>query len=165
MHSGKILPLRPQFMKMKKLYLLILLPVLLGACKKETDYAAIDKKTIETYIADKGLTAQSTSSGLYYVIETPGGTTHPTITSNVSVKYTGYLTDGTQFDSSNGKTVSFPLAQVIVGWQEGLQLFGKGGKGKLLIPSDLGYGASAVGSIPAHSVLIFDVELVNFTNL
>lgn len=165
MHSGKILPLHPQFMKMKRLYLLILLPVLFDACKKETDYAAIDKKTIETYIADKGLNAQSTSSGLYYVIETPGGTTHPTIASTVSVKYTGYLTDGTQFDSSNGKTVSFALSQVIVGWQEGLQLFGKGGKGKLLIPSELGYGSYQVGTIPPHSVLIFDIELVNFTNL
>jgi FKBP-type peptidyl-prolyl cis-trans isomerase len=150
---------------MNRLFLLAALIVIMVACKKETDYAANDKKTIETYIADNGLTAQSTSSGLYYVIETSGGATHPTLTSTVSVKYTGYLTDGTQFDSSNGKTVSFALSQVIVGWQEGLQLFGKGGKGKLLIPSDLGYGSYQVGSIPPHSVLIFDVELVNFTNL
>lgn len=150
---------------MKKLLLPVILLVIIGACKKETDYAANDKKTIEKYIADHGLTAHSTSSGLYYIIETPGGTTHPAITSTVSVKYTGYLTDGTQFDSSNGKTVSFSLSQVIVGWQEGLQLFGKGGKGKLLIPSGLGYGSSQVGSIPPHSVLIFDVELVNFTNM
>jgi FKBP-type peptidyl-prolyl cis-trans isomerase FkpA len=149
---------------MKRLLFLAVLVTFISSCNKEEDYLANDKKTIEQYIAENGLTAQSTSSGLYYVIETPGGTTHPTVSSSVSVKYTGYLVDGTQFDSSNGKTVSFALSEVIVGWQEGIPLFGKGGKGKLLIPSDLGYGAYQVGTIPAHSVLIFDIELINFTN-
>ncbi|HOW30135.1 MAG TPA: FKBP-type peptidyl-prolyl cis-trans isomerase [Bacteroidales bacterium] len=148
---------------MKQLLFLASLLLLFTSCKKEEDYAANDKKAIEKYIADHGLTAQSTASGLYYVIETPGSSNHPTISSSVAVRYTGYLTNGTQFDSSNGKTVSFALREVILGWQEGIPLFGKGGKGKLLIPSDLGYGADAVGSIPAHSVLIFDIELVGFT--
>ncbi|HNX43860.1 MAG TPA: FKBP-type peptidyl-prolyl cis-trans isomerase [Bacteroidales bacterium] len=149
--------------------LLLLLPVAALMCltscfKEEDDYAAKDKKTIEKYIANHGLTAQSTASGVYYVIEKPGDATHPTLSSTVTVKYTGYLTDGTEFDSSDGKAVSFALSGVISGWQIGIPLFGKGGKGTLLIPSDLGYGSYYIGNIPPHSVLIFDVELVSFTN-
>lgn len=151
---------------MKKLLLLLPVAALmcLMSCSKEEDYAAKDKKTIEKYVADHGLTAQSTSSGVYYVIEKPGDAAHPTLSSTVTVKYTGYLTNGLEFDSSDGKAVSFALSGVITGWQIGIPLFGKGGKGTLLIPSDLGYGSYYMGTIPPHSVLIFDVELVGFTN-
>ena len=57
------------------------------------------------------------------------------------------------------KITTFPLSNVIQGWQEGIPLFSEGGSGVLLIPSALGYGGQAVGSIPANSVLIFEVSL------
>lgn len=142
-----------------------LLPVLIltfTACKKKTstvNQATEDKKIIEKYISDNKLSASSTSSGLYYVIENAGSGVQPNASSTVVVKYKGYLTDGTVFDESSA--AEFGLTEVIKGWQEGIPLFKKGGKGKLLIPSSLGYGAAAQNKIPANSVLIFDIELLN----
>lgn len=141
--------------------------LILAACEKETDYAAVDDAAIIKYLADSNLTdeATKTASGLYYIIENPGTGDHPVTTSMVHVYYKGYLLDGTVFDQTkNNIYARFYLNQVIKGWEEGLMLFGKGGKGKLLIPSDLAYGATAKTSIPAHSVLIFDIELLDIYN-
>ncbi|MEI6059392.1 MAG: FKBP-type peptidyl-prolyl cis-trans isomerase [Bacteroidota bacterium] len=150
---------------LQKLITFILLAVLAASCKTDvTDYGPIDKKTIEAYLAANNLTAQSTASGLYYIIEKPGGVNHPTINSSVAVNYKGYLTDGTVFDASysSGTPANFALNALVAGWQEGLQLIGLKGKIKLLIPSALGYGSTAKTGIPANSVLIFDIELVEF---
>ena len=84
--------------------------------------------------------------------------------SNVSVNYLGTLTDGTKFDSSydRNKPFEFKLGagQVIAGWDQGVQGMKVGGKRKLVIPASLGYGAQSVGSIPANSTLVFEVELL-----
>lgn len=151
---------------MKKLLILIPLALLFSRCEKSIDYNSRDKEIIEKYLTDNQLSALSTPSGLYYIIDVPGDAdNHPGINSMVYVKYKGYLTDGTVFDQTTGNNYAkFYLYQVIKGWQEGIPLFGKGGKGKLLIPSELGYGAKAITGIPAHSVLIFDIELVNVFN-
>ncbi|MFT7186390.1 MAG: peptidylprolyl isomerase [Pseudohongiellaceae bacterium] len=106
---------------------------------------------------------KATPSGLQYKVLTTGtGTTHPKQSDKVKVHYHGTLTDGTVFDSSvaRGQPISFGLNQVIKGWTEGLQLMVVGEKTRLFIPSDLGYGNQASGSIPAGSTLIFDVELL-----
>lgn len=103
-------------------------------------------------------------SGLAYEILQAGEATLPTAESTVVVKYTGKLVDGTVFDSTEkhgGQPATFPLNGVIKGFSEGLQKVGKGGKIRLYIPSELGYGAQAVGSIPPGSTLIFDVEMVD----
>lgn len=122
-----------------------------------------DEQTIQKYITAHNLTAQSTPSGLHYVIVEAGNSSHPTSTSTVTVNYKGYFTDGSIFDESvPGNPIIISLSSVIKGWQEGIQLFGKGGKGILLIPSALGYGSTANYGIPANSVLIFDVELIDF---
>ena len=82
----------------------------------------------------------------------------------VDVHYSGFLTDGTMFDSSveRGQPISFPLGtgRVIKGWDEGIALMRVGEKAKLIIPAELGYGSRATGPIPANSTLVFDVELV-----
>lgn len=123
-----------------------------------TDYRDIDKKIIQDYIVANNLDADSTSSGLYYVIEKPGIGQTPNQYSNVKIKYKGYLTNGTVFDESTTSVV-FPLSNLIEGWQEGIPKFKEGGEGILLVPSHLGYGNSATGDIPANSVLIFEIEL------
>jgi len=150
----------------RKFIAFALLLTIAASCKKDeaVDYGPIDKKIIEDYIAAKGITnAQSTASGLYYVIQKPGGDAHPTSNSVITVNYQGYLTDGTLFDASaTGKPLSSPLNYLIEGWQEGLQLIGAGGKITLFCPSALGYGSRASGKIPANSVILFNVELLKF---
>ena len=129
--------------------------------KKTVDQPAVDEQIITQYISDHKLNAKATGTGLYYVIINPGTGSRPVASSNVTVNYKGYLSNGSVFDQSNSSGVSFGLSNVIQGWQEGIPQFKKGGKGILLIPSALGYGASAQSSIPANSVLIFDVELLD----
>lgn len=152
----------------RKLIAFTLLLVVAFSCKEEeetVDYGPIDKKIIEDYLAAHNLTAQSTASGLYYIIEKPGGANRPKANSTVTAFYKGYLTNGTIFDQTpytTGKPTTFSLLNVIDGWQEGLQLIGVNGKIKLFIPSALGYGSVAKTSIPANSVLIFEIELVEF---
>ena len=141
--------------------LILTLAILILSCSKNKDYTQIDEDLIQEYIADNNLDAVATGSGLYYVIETSGNGVFPDLSSVVTVAYTGKLTDGSIFDQSNSAGISFPLTNVIQGWQEGIPLFSEGGTGKLLIPSALGYGNNAIGSIPANSVLIFDIELLD----
>jgi FKBP-type peptidyl-prolyl cis-trans isomerase len=80
----------------------------------------------------------------------------------VTVHYTGWLTDGKQFDSSiGGKPITFPLSGVIKGWQEGIPGMKPGGTRRLKIPAALGYGKAGAGDdIPADSVLVFEVQLI-----
>lgn len=150
---------------LQKFIAFALLIVIISSCKKDevVDYGPIDKKIIQDYLKEKGITnADSTASGLYYIIQKPGDRIHPTITSTVTVNYEGYLIDGTLFDASNlhGGASTFALNEVVVGWQEGLQLIGIGGKITLLCPSALGYGGNAQGKIPSNSVILFNIELI-----
>ena len=104
----------------------------------------------------------TTASGLQYEVLTEGKGAKPNPDQSVEVHYHGTLIDGTVFDSSvqRGETISFPVTGVIKGWVEALQLMPVGSKWKLTIPSDLAYGNRAQGSIPAGSVLVFEVELI-----
>lgn len=104
-----------------------------------------------------------TASGLQYKIEQSAGNDEkPNATSKVKVHYHGTLMDGSVFDSSvvRNSPISFGLNQVIAGWTEGLQLMSEGDKFTFYIPPQLAYGRKRVGSIPAGSLLIFDVELI-----
>lgn len=105
----------------------------------------------------------NTDSGLQYKVLNIGeGIEHPQASDTVLVHYHGMLVNGDVFDSSvnRGEPISFGLNQVIKGWTEGLQLMVVGEKTRLFIPSELAYGARAAGTIPPHSALIFDVELL-----
>jgi peptidylprolyl isomerase len=110
----------------------------------------------------------STPSGLKYTIlkEAPAGAPVAKAGDTVSMLYTGYLTNGTMFDSTskrNNEPFEFKLGvgQVIKGWDEGVAGMKVGEKRKLVIPSELGYGSQgAGGAIPPNATLIFDVELL-----
>ncbi|MCP4773466.1 MAG: DUF642 domain-containing protein [Planctomycetaceae bacterium] len=139
----------------------------------ETDQTLIDAAIIEQYIADNALDATPAAEGLYVVIDEPGAGQNPTINSTVRVKYDGkfielnaqnQLVEGDSFDVSSESGATFPLSNVIRGWQLGIPLFKTGGAGKLIIPSGLAYGASGSGSIPPNSVLVFDVELLEIVS-
>jgi FKBP-type peptidyl-prolyl cis-trans isomerase len=82
----------------------------------------------------------------------------------VQVNYTGWLLDGTKFDASadHGGPIEFAVGRgdVIPGWEEAIVLLNEGGKAKLIIPSELAYRDAQVSTIPAHSTLVFEVELV-----
>lgn len=150
---------------MKHLLSALLVLALFISCSKDKgttiDYTAKNEQEIIDYIAKNKLTAQKTTDGLYYVISTQGTGTQPTATSNVTVAYKGYFTNGTVFDQSSSAGISFGLNQVIRGWTEGIPYFKAGGNGILLIPSNLGYGPNDSNSIPGGSVLIFDVKLIS----
>ncbi len=128
----------------------------------EPKQLCLDIFKIENYLADNSLDADTTSSGLRYIIEEEGTGDFPALSDVVKVLYKGYFLNGDVFDQTQGTAATFPLGNVITGWQEGLQLFKKGGKGTLYIPSKLGYGNTPPAGIPTNSVLIFDVELVDF---
>ncbi|MFA5257701.1 MAG: FKBP-type peptidyl-prolyl cis-trans isomerase [Opitutales bacterium] len=104
-------------------------------------------------------------SGLYYTIITAGNAAKKAGKADlVSVNYEGRLIDGTQFDKS-ASPVQFPVAAVVAGFSEGVQLVGEGGKVRLYIPGKLGYGDNpppGCGILPG-SMLVFDVEIVGVT--
>ncbi|MFO7703611.1 MAG: FKBP-type peptidyl-prolyl cis-trans isomerase [Halopseudomonas sp.] len=101
-------------------------------------------------------------SGLQYEILTDGTGATPQANSTVQTHYEGTLISGEEFDSSykRGQPAEFPVGGVIAGWTEALQLMQEGAKWRLFIPAELAYGARAAGSIPPHSTLIFDIELL-----
>ena len=116
--------------------------------------------------ATTGANVTTTASGLQYIEVSPGTGDAPKPGDLVSVHYRGTLPDGKVFDSSyeRGKPISFALGtgQVIAGWDEGIALMRKGGKARLIIPPNLGYGASGAGGvIPPNATLNFEVELVD----
>jgi FKBP-type peptidyl-prolyl cis-trans isomerase len=103
-------------------------------------------------------------NGLAYEVIKQGEGPAPKPSDTVKVNYTGTLANGTEFDSSakHGGPAEMPLDQVIAGWTEGLQKISKGGKIKLYVPPQLGYGDEGRPGIPPASTLVFDVELLDF---
>ena len=129
--------------------------------KANEEKARIAKEQLDKLTKD----AIKTPSGLAYKVITKGtGKEHPTAASNVTVHYTGKLTNGTVFDSSveRGEPVTFPLNRVIPGWTEGVQLMVVGDKWTFIIPGNLAYGERGIpqAGIGPNETLIFDVELL-----
>ncbi|MFI1745759.1 FKBP-type peptidyl-prolyl cis-trans isomerase [Thalassobellus sediminis] len=147
--------------------LIVFALILVTACSKDNDipepidYTVQNDEDIQAYITANNLTAEKSSTGLYYVIDEQGSGDQPTFTDNVTVAYKGYFLDGTVFDQSNEAGISFNLQGVISGWTEGITYFNEGGSGILLVPAHLGYGSYNYNGIPGGSVLIFEVNLVS----
>lgn len=138
-----------------------------------------EDKTLQAYFTKKKITPIKTASGLYYIIKEEGTSEIPVAGDNVTMNYTGTLLDGTKFDSNEDtafhhvQPYQFPLGrgQVIRGWDEGVALLKVGTKATFYIPSGLAYGAQArpgnaanPKGIPANSILLFDVQLLNSTH-
>lgn len=150
----------------KILFATIVLSFFAGCSKSPTcsyDECAIkapasEIQAVQNYLSSKGITnAVQHCSGLFYVIDTLGTGKHPNACSTVNVQYTGTLTNGNTFDQNAG--IGIGLNQVITGWRDGIPQLREGGTIHLYIPPTLGYGSRQAGSIPANSILIFDVKL------
>ena len=119
-----------------------------------------EQQAVKKYLDSVGITAASLDSqGFYYQVLNSGSGTMPGQCSQVTVAYKGQLTNGTTFDQQTNAV--FTLGSLIDGWREGLPLIKSGGEIKLYIPPTLGYGNSENSSIPANSILIFDISLIS----
>ena len=147
-------------------YLSIFLALTLFACHKPSNEKGKAMEDTHTETFQKSIVDQeiTTASGLKYIDEMIGTGSVPKAGDKVKVHYTGTLEDGTKFDSSRDRNKPFEftlgVGQVIKGWDEGLFTMKPGGKRKLIIPSELGYGSRSAGNIPPNSTLIFAVELI-----
>ncbi len=103
---------------------------------------------------------KSTPSGLQYKVIKAGKGPKPQKTDAVTVTYRGTFINGNEFDSSGGKPFTIPVAQVIDGWKEALQLMEVGSKWQLFIPSELAYGEEGQPPIGPNTTLVFDLELL-----
>lgn len=117
---------------------------------------------IKAYLKKNKWTGVRHESGMYIVTDSAGTEEHPNLSHEVTIFYQGYLLDGTKFDGTADAPATFALTQLITGWQIGIPMFGKGGKGKLIIPSGLAYGDQPNGDIPGGSTLMFEIELIDW---
>lgn len=139
---------------------------LLTLCTLATLPGCPHSKGLPTLPTDvQALEPTTLPNGLVYYLIKPGTGVQPKAGDAVKVHYTGWLTDGTKFDSSldRGKPIEFNVGvgQVIKGWDEAVLGMKVGEKRQLRIPSSLGYGANGAGGmIPPNAILVFDVELI-----
>lgn len=131
--------------------------------EKAKEFAAVQK-----YVKDKNLNAKITKDSVFVVLDNPGDLTAKADSGlEVAVKYEGRLmSNDTIFDSNLKKDDSLKIVlgqhMVIPGWESGLKEFGKGGKGKIIVPAFMGYGPQPMGDkIPANSNLVFSVEVLD----
>jgi FKBP-type peptidyl-prolyl cis-trans isomerase len=151
---------------MKRIFCLGILAVSIFSCTKDKtcnpvtiQAAASETTALGNYLTTNSITHQADSRGFFYQIISQGDTNiRPTICDTVVVTYKGTFTTGGVFDEST-TPIKFKLSSLIVGWQEGIPLIGKGGSIKLFLPPSLAYGASGSGSIPGNTNLVFEIGL------
>ncbi len=133
--------------------------------KKREEDAKKNKTTGEKFLAENKAKdgVKTTESGLQYKVITEGKGEKPKASDTVVTNYRGTTIDGKEFDSSykRNEPAEFPLAGVIKGWTEGLQLIPVGTKAQFFIPAELAYGDNAPPEIGPSQTLIFDVELLS----
>ena len=159
-----------------RLLILFSFCVIISSCEKATDVVtggctltpsavavpASEMDSLRAWVVSHRPASILQPGGFYYEINATGsGVDTPNVCSVVTVKYVGYLTDGSKFTSSTEETVpvTFSLSSLITGWQRGLPLIRARGSINLYLPPTLGYGNKATGSIPANSILLFTIQL------
>ena len=159
-------PVRMRFTNRLSLATLFL-GVTVAGCTLESPTGPAPLIETATFAASLGVnlaTMTKTTNGVYYQDIPPGSGAVAAKDIHLTVHYTGYLSNGTNFDSSIGKTpFQFVLGTgaVIKGWDEGLVGMKVGGTRKLVIPSLLAYGGASFGSIPPNSILVFNIQLLS----
>jgi FKBP-type peptidyl-prolyl cis-trans isomerase FkpA len=118
-------------------------------------------QTVKDYLDNNGIAATQHCSGMFYTIDEPGTGDSPNVCNTIAFTYEGKLANGNVFDKST-QPIVYRLSQLIRGFQNGIPKLKTGGRMHLYIPPSLGYGANASGSVPANSMLIFDVTLVGY---
>ncbi len=121
---------------------------------------------LDTYIEqleDSGLNVDTTSLGVYYVVDSVGVGEFPIDGDTCTVNYTGFFLSGDVFDYSGANPFKVVLGEqnVIAGWEDGLKVLNKGAKGYLIIPSDFAYGTNGYSSIPPNTTLVFNIEMLD----
>ena len=137
-----------------------------ASCVEGSDSTVTTQGTPDDFHAYAGTAFTTTADGLQYADVVAGTGAAVQSGQCVTVQYTGWLSNGTKFDSSRDRTGGFQLiagsaGQVIKGWQEGIPGIKVGGKRRLVIPAALGYGAAgSPPTIPANATLTFDIEVL-----
>lgn len=148
-----------------KLWIGLALAILvgIGLAFAGTQNAVATGGSNEQFLASNGSEdgVVTTKSGLQYKVIKPGEGASPSVSDTALVKYEGRLRDGTVFDAN--EQTPMPVGGVVPGFSEALQLMQKGGEYRIWIPSELAYGEASPGpELPANSLLIFDVTLMDF---
>ncbi len=130
--------------------------------KQKQGLAKEFEELLSKKVDQQGNKLQTTESGLMYVVLRAGDGASPKPTDVIVAHYTGWLLDGTKFDSSHdrGKPLTSRLNGLVKGWIEGVGMMKAGGKWRLVIPPELAYGPRGRGGIPPNSTLVFDMELL-----
>lgn len=136
---------------------------MLAAQKRNDSMIKVQSKVLEDYLAKNKIKTIKTAKGVYVEIINQGSLPLADTGKTAYVKYNGTLMDGKQFDGNMNTPDLLPASlgvnRLAPGFEDGLKQFGTGGKGRLFIPSPLGYGEQANGPIPANANLIFDIEI------
>lgn len=143
--------------------------IMADVTKEQAKSKGKEDKVMQDYMAKNHLTGQKTANGVYVCVQQPGEGPKAELGKVAFVKYRGYLLSGevfdTNMDSTKGHTQPYPVNVgahgVIPGWEEALPYFAKGGKGIILVPSELGYGQQGNQAIPPNSILAFDMEVTD----
>lgn len=154
--------------------LVLFTAVIVSGCGKDDPYAdytpereaALIKDWLETMVTNKK-DIDTTSTGIYYIVEKEGTGATVKAGDKVTVKYTGLFLDGTIFDASSSHNEAGTMTYVhktdrlITGWEEGIEVMSKGTTAAILVPSAKAYGTTGYSSIPPNTPLVFVIEVVD----
>ncbi|WP_163324236.1 FKBP-type peptidyl-prolyl cis-trans isomerase [Draconibacterium mangrovi] len=160
-------------MKMRlvtRLLLAIIIGVAVASCIEESEpYIPPTKAEEDALLAEyldtltnRGLDIDTTAMGVYYIIDSIGNGTFPQDGDTCVVKYSGRFIDGSVFDSTGDNTWEYVLGAegLIDGWNDATRFIDEEGSAFLIIPSELGYGATGAGTIPPNTTIVFLVDMV-----